>query len=122
MAVIIEIGDVDKTSSCLLNQLSINDELNSRSTYGFGVKSEDGTYRPVIGEKAIIRRDDNLGATWNLIQRLGTETRVCSLVSLGGGIALAGTGNTGQIYKSIDSGATWNLIQRLGTETRVYSL
>ena len=58
----------------------------------------------------------------SLIQRLGTETYVYSLVSLGGGVALAGTGTTGQIYKSTDSGATWSLIQRLGTETYVLSL
>ena len=31
--------------------------------------------------------------------RLGTETRVRSLVSLGGGIVLAGTNPTGQIYR-----------------------
>ena len=50
------------------------------------------------------------------------ETDVYSLVSLGGGIVLAGTGPTGQVYKSTDSGATWSLVQQLGTETYVLSL
>ena len=37
--------------------------------------------------------------TWLLIQRLGTETDVYSLANLGGGVVLAGTGPTGQIYR-----------------------
>jgi hypothetical protein len=57
-----------------------------------------------------------------LQQRLGTETRVHVLTSLGSGVVLAGTVPTGQIYKSTDSGATWTLVQRLGTETYVFSL
>ena len=56
------------------------------------------------------------------VQRLGTETHVFSLASLGSGVVLAGTNPTGQIYKSTDSGATWSLVQRLGTETYVLSL
>jgi hypothetical protein len=62
------------------------------------------------------------GLTWNLIQRLGTETDILSLSHLGSGIVIAGTENTGQIYKSIDYGATWTLIQQLGTENYVLSL
>ena len=54
--------------------------------------------------------------------RLGTETDAYSFVSLGGGIVLAGTYPTGQVYKSTDSGATWSLVQQLGTETYVLSL
>ena len=57
-----------------------------------------------------------------LIQQLGSETYVLSLASLGGGVVLAGTYPTGQIYKSTDSGATWTLIQQLGSETQVRSL
>jgi hypothetical protein len=57
-----------------------------------------------------------------LSQRLGTETSVLSLADLGGGVVLAGTSLTGQIYKSTDSGATWALSQRLGSETSVRSL
>ena len=49
--------------------------------------------------------------TWSLIQQLGTESYVYSLVNLGGGVALAGTGETGQIYRSADNGLTWSLIQ-----------
>ena len=60
--------------------------------------------------------------TWSLIQQLGTQTYVFSLVSLGSGVVLAGTHPTGQIYRSTDSGVTWSLIQRLGTETHAYSL
>ena len=41
---------------------------------------------------------ENIG-TWSLIQRLGTETQVFSLANLGGRVALAGTGPTGQIYR-----------------------
>ena len=55
-------------------------------------------------------------------QRLGSETQVRSLVSLGSGVVLAGTSPTGKIYKSTDSGATWTEIQRLGSETQVFSL
>ena len=62
------------------------------------------------------------GLTWTLIQRLGTEIYVYSLVNLGGGVVLAGTGPTGQIYRTTDAGLTWSLIQRLGTETNVRSL
>ena len=64
---------------------------------------------------------ENIG-TWSLIQRLGTETHVFSLANLGGGVALAGTSPTGQIYRSTDNGLTWSLIQQLGTETQIFSL
>jgi hypothetical protein len=37
--------------------------------------------------------------------RLGTETQVRSLASLGSGVVLAGTYPTGQVYKSTDSGS-----------------
>ena len=57
-----------------------------------------------------------------LIQRLGVENNAQSLASLGGGVVIAGTAPTGQIYRSTDSGATWSLIQRLGVETYVFSL
>ena len=40
------------------------------------------------------------GGLWSLIQRLGTETHVPSLASLGSGVVLAGTYPTGQVYKS----------------------
>ena len=53
--------------------------------------------------------------------RLGTETYVLSLVSLGSGVVLAGTSPSGQVYKSTDSGATWSLVQQLGAETNVSS-
>ena len=62
------------------------------------------------------------GEPWILTDRLGTETYVLSLASLGSGVVLAGTYPTGQVYKSTDSGATWALVQRLGTETDVRSL
>ena len=39
---------------------------------------------------------------WALIQRLGTETEIRSLASLGSGIVIAGTYPTGQIYKSTE--------------------
>ncbi len=55
-------------------------------------------------------------------QRLGSETSVYSLVSLGSGVVLAGTHPTGKVCKSTDSGATWTEIQRLGSEMYVYSL
>jgi hypothetical protein len=55
-------------------------------------------------------------------QRLGSETQVLSLASLGSGVALAGTAPAGKIFKSTDSGATWTEIQRLGSETQVFSL
>jgi hypothetical protein len=61
------------------------------------------------------------GDSWSYIQRLGTETYVNSLAYLGSGIIIAGTGVTGQIYKSTDYGTTWNLIQQLGTAIQVYS-
>ena len=59
---------------------------------------------------------------WTLIQRLGSETYVSSLVDLGNGVALAGTGATGQVYRTTDYGGNWALIQRLGSETYVFSL
>ena len=62
------------------------------------------------------------GASWELVQRLGSETQVQSLSYLGGGICLAGTRDTGQVYRSTDYGASWELVQRLGTETQVLSL
>ena len=40
------------------------------------------------------------GLTWTLAQQLGTETNVHSLANLGGGICLAGTYPTGQVYQS----------------------
>ena len=62
------------------------------------------------------------GLIWTLAQRLGTEAYVYSLANLGGGICLAGTASTGQVYRSTDNGLTWTLAQRLGTETYVWSL
>jgi hypothetical protein len=62
------------------------------------------------------------GENWSLIDQLGSETGVLSLVSLGSGIVLAGTYPTGQIYKSTDSGDSWSLIDQLGTETSVLSI
>jgi hypothetical protein len=62
------------------------------------------------------------GLTWTLAQRLGSEIYVFSLANLGGGICLAGTYPTGQVWRSLDNGLTWTLAQRLGTETYVRSL
>ena len=62
------------------------------------------------------------GASWELVQRLGSETFVYSLSYLGGGICLAGTHPNGQVYRSTDYGASWELVQRLGSETNVLSL
>jgi photosystem II stability/assembly factor-like uncharacterized protein len=76
-----------------------------------------GTY-----ETGSIYKSTDSGATWALVQQLGSETFVWSLASLGSGVVLAGTGPTGDIYKSTDSGATWSLIGRLGSETAIYSL
>jgi hypothetical protein len=54
---IIEIGGVDKTSLCLVKNLSITDELNSRNTYAFTLISLDGTYRPEIGNAINVSKD-----------------------------------------------------------------
>ena len=62
------------------------------------------------------------GLTWTLSQRLGTETQVRALANLGGGVCLAGTIPTGQVWRSTDGGLTWTLSQRLGTETYVLAL
>jgi len=62
------------------------------------------------------------GLTWTLAQRLGTETYVRALANLGGGVCLAGTNPTGQVWRSTDGGLTWSLVQRLGTETQVIAL
>ena len=61
------------------------------------------------------------GLTWSLVQRLGTETQVRALANLGGGVCLAGTYPTGQVWRSTDGGLTWSLVQRLGTETYVFA-
>ena len=73
-----------------------------------------------INTAAILGHNIDFGYFQN-IQRLGSETLVRSLVSLGSGVVLAGTGPTGQIYKSTDSGDSWANIQRLGSETDVLS-
>ena len=40
------------------------------------------------------------GLTWALAQRLGSETIVFSLANLGGGVCLASTAVTGQVWRS----------------------
>ena len=40
------------------------------------------------------------GLAWTLAQRLGSETYVYSLANLGGGVCLAGTIPTGQVWRS----------------------
>ena len=53
--------------------------------------------------------DDRLAFTddgilsFEYVQRLGSETYAYSLADLGSGVVLAGTGQTGQVYKSTDS-------------------
>lgn len=62
------------------------------------------------------------GDSWSLIGQMGSASSVYSLVSLGSGIVLAGTGSVGLIYKSTDYGDSWSLIGRLGTEREIHSL
>jgi len=65
---------------------SWSDAINSDAAWVFVKYSTDG------------------GVTWTLAQRLGSETDVQSLAYLGSNFCLAGTGPTGQIYRSTDSG------------------
>jgi len=62
------------------------------------------------------------GLTWTLAQRLGSETYVLAIANLGGGVCLAGTAPTGQVWRSVDGGLTWTLAQRLGSETQVRAI
>ncbi|CAK0772624.1 conserved hypothetical protein [Gammaproteobacteria bacterium] len=62
------------------------------------------------------------GSDWTLMQQLDTETETRCMVSLGGGVVLAGTVGSGKIYKSADSGASWTVVQQLGTETTIRSM
>ena len=71
---------------------------------------------------ALTASNASYGASWELVQQLGTETNVLSISYLGGGICLAGTSPTGKVYRSTDYGASWDLVQRLGSETNVWSL
>jgi hypothetical protein len=60
--------------------------------------------------------------TAELVQRLGNEEYVLSLLLLSDGTILAGTQPNGQIWKSTDNGTSFNLVQRLGSEEYIYSL
>src|SRR5690606_39421872 len=74
------------------------------------------------GPNGRVYRSADGGQSWSLVQRLGSESGVYSLVDLGGGVVLAGTASNGQVYRSPDGGQSWSLVQQLGSETTVYSL
>src|SRR5690606_41434739 len=37
-------------------------------------------------------------------------------------VVLAGTGTSGEIYRSTDGGQSWSLVQQLGSESNVFAL
>jgi len=79
---------------------------------GVELAGTSGTYSPTPANGAIHRSIDG-GENWTLIQELGSQFGIYDLLSLGGGVVLAATGNpagAGQIYRSADSGLTWTLL------------
>jgi hypothetical protein len=78
MGIVIEIEGVDKTSSCLINQLSITDELNSRNTYNFGVVSTDGSYRPAVGNEAVVYAQEHYSDSRDIGDATFTRTSVAT--------------------------------------------
>ena len=65
---------------------------------------------------------DLAGATFRDLGQLGAESRILSLVSLGGGIALGGTNPNGKIFRSTDYGLTATDLGQQGAETNIESL
>src|SRR5690606_42151434 len=53
------------------------------------------------------------------LQQRVTASHVSSRVHLVGGVVRAGTGPSGQDYRSTDGGQSWPLVQGLGTESYV---
>jgi photosystem II stability/assembly factor-like uncharacterized protein len=74
-----------------------------------------------VNTLAILGHNIEIG-TVKSMGRLGTETYVTSFVNLGSGTVLAGTGATGQIYKSTDYASSWTNITRLSSETFILTL
>ena len=77
------------------------------------------TEKETWGGTTTVTIQDKYGNSWKKIGQLGSETDIKSLVSLGSGVALAGTSPTGKIYKTSDYGDTWTMITQLSAETTV---
>ncbi len=94
------------TNLDLLTQLGYEVDVYSLAFAGSGVVLAGG-YRPsgTPGGK-ILRSTDN-GVTWTDLNEADAATNITAMISLGGGILLAGSDTDGRILRSTNSGATW---------------
>jgi len=103
---------IGKTKEYVISENEVIALLNVQTeTLDIGSSTTINIYNPL-----------NYGTSWSLIQQLDSEFAVYSLVYLGSGVVLAGTGAGGKIYKSTDSGDSWSLIGQLGAADNVEAL
>ena len=126
--VVLRVGDIAGVNKVSIRNFD-NDEVASIDSLGniVGeipcnfVATPDTSIRQAI-ESVFVGIVSSFGLLWTDLGQQGAETYVYSLTYLGNGVAVAGTGLTGKIFRSIDNGLTWADLGQQGAETQVFSL
>jgi hypothetical protein len=113
------INNLKDTDGPIFDHLHITKIIESK---GINISAMAENYYPgVFG--ALMGLTEDLGRyPWTDLGQQAAETYILSLAYLGNGIALAGTGGHGKIFRSTDYGATWTDLGQQAAETHIYSL
>ncbi|HJZ06348.1 MAG TPA: hypothetical protein VJ327_10960 [Patescibacteria group bacterium] len=96
-------------------------EIRSLCNVGNGVALA-GPYVTATGYDAYICRSVDYGVTWDSIGNSLGLLAVMSFETLGNGVVLAGSANSGVILRSTDSGSTWSSLGQQYSQNFIYSI